>query len=559
MAAATRHVSPTAQLLRSSRLFALPSAIPPPPDSQLGAGGGGGSGSSAASRTRPRSDTATQPYPTRQAIATPESSLARGDWGLKRRLPLRSTTSSSAPTFVVKRHDTLEHITDYETAGPHVMSLRKWQEMDVPVAADVPQTRITQVPGFRSAFEPELDNTVVPGEGAATAAGERPGAVARWKFEGPLLNQLSNEEFEFYIRTRVRARKAEFLSHLKAHFRQKDIKALRARLTAEGAAAEEDLDPATLEARVPQLSDEAFLDKLRLLRSDLSLHSELAGLLSRFLDLPSAAAPPTASAADRRARADAFERASYATFDDDSATATASSSAAAGAQAAGAARPRTHPSAGLSYLRASSVTANHASLGPQASRAPVLARVLHARDSSLGQFRNARVGVAGFVAVDLRQKPLGGAAQAGAGDGLDVSDFAAPGGRKVWAVPRRALVAGTGAVRLDVEGAGVEAVAVAEGRLAESEALGYKTVPEVRGLARGGRWEGLLDKVGGAEEEGARGADGLEQADRRKGAGALFGLNGGPRRNAWDERREKGKRSGLAEGLLSLYKSREGQ
>lgn len=64
--------APTAQLLRSSRLFSLPPPLPrPKQEDRRGTG-------------VETSDTAITPYPTYQIITTPGSSRSRGDWGLKR-------------------------------------------------------------------------------------------------------------------------------------------------------------------------------------------------------------------------------------------------------------------------------------------------------------------------------------------------------------------------------------------------------------------------------------------------------------------------------------------
>src|SRR5947207_4312064 len=63
----SRHLSPGAQLLRSSRLFSVP---PPLPKASLNFEGG--------SFYR-HSETATTHYPAHQAIVTPSSALHRGD------------------------------------------------------------------------------------------------------------------------------------------------------------------------------------------------------------------------------------------------------------------------------------------------------------------------------------------------------------------------------------------------------------------------------------------------------------------------------------------------
>ncbi|CAG5149439.1 uncharacterized protein ALTATR162_LOCUS2369 [Alternaria atra] len=123
MALSRQSISPTANLLRNSRLFSLPNPLPRPPVSETY-----GAGISKAS------DTATLPYPTHQAIATTKSSLARGDWGLKRPIPSRShIVQVSDPVLRVTQLDTIEHVTDFDSAADHVRTRQKWEEMGMPM------------------------------------------------------------------------------------------------------------------------------------------------------------------------------------------------------------------------------------------------------------------------------------------------------------------------------------------------------------------------------------------------------------------------------------------
>ncbi|KAI4616241.1 uncharacterized protein J4E87_008753 [Alternaria ethzedia] len=123
MALSRQSLSPTSNLLRNSRLFSLPNPLARPPVSDTyGAG------------ISKSSDTATLPYPTHQAIATTKSSLARGDWGLKRPIPSRShLVQVSDPVLRVTQLDTIEHVTDFESAADHVRTRQKWEEMGVPM------------------------------------------------------------------------------------------------------------------------------------------------------------------------------------------------------------------------------------------------------------------------------------------------------------------------------------------------------------------------------------------------------------------------------------------
>lgn len=72
-----------------------------------------------------------RPAPHRPGHHHPASSHARGNWGLKRDLP----TKTRYPFLRYTALDTLEHFTTYESASDDVLTLKKWQEMDVPSSA----------------------------------------------------------------------------------------------------------------------------------------------------------------------------------------------------------------------------------------------------------------------------------------------------------------------------------------------------------------------------------------------------------------------------------------
>ncbi|KAF2763157.1 hypothetical protein EJ05DRAFT_472081 [Pseudovirgaria hyperparasitica] len=111
--------SPTAQLLRSSRLFSIPEPLPKP--STFKANGRG-------------SPNATLPYPVYQAIEAPLSSASRGDYGLKRPLPLRKLRRTSSPVVRLVELDAIEDVTDYELASDHVQTLHKLQELGLSIS-----------------------------------------------------------------------------------------------------------------------------------------------------------------------------------------------------------------------------------------------------------------------------------------------------------------------------------------------------------------------------------------------------------------------------------------
>ncbi|RMZ73360.1 Mitochondrial ribosomal MRP51 [Pyrenophora seminiperda CCB06] len=151
MTLSRQSISPTANLLRNSRLFSLPNPLPRPTVSE-----------NFRASVIKASDTATLPYPTHQAIATTKPSLARGDWGLKRPIPSRShLVQVSDPVLRVTQLDTIEHVTDFDSAADHVRTRQKWEEMGVPLMKGMTQMRNPDFNGVppSGAFEIRDDTT----------------------------------------------------------------------------------------------------------------------------------------------------------------------------------------------------------------------------------------------------------------------------------------------------------------------------------------------------------------------------------------------------------------
>ena len=188
----SRHASPTAQLLRNSRLFSLPQALPRPIIEQHLRDG----------KLR-SSDSATTPYPLRQAIITPASSAHRGDWGLKRSLPKRGANRSSEPFHTVIANDTYEGVTDYHSASPHVKTLQRFQELNVAMSRQ--DRKKGNLDSKISAMEPSLDFT-----------DKETGGDARWKYGGGNVRSMTPAEFDRYLEDTVAHRKEEFMLHLRA-------------------------------------------------------------------------------------------------------------------------------------------------------------------------------------------------------------------------------------------------------------------------------------------------------------------------------------------------------
>ncbi|KAH6890591.1 mitochondrial ribosomal protein MRP51 [Thelonectria olida] len=338
------NMSPGGALLKSSRLFSVPKPLPEPPSIGL----------LLSSHVSP---TMTRHYPQHQSITSPLSSREKGDWGLKRGLPLKTTMTTSTPLVRVKQIDSIESVTDFASAADHTLSLEKFQELRVAVSIPKPKDRgqlyqqTNQPP--KSVFEEDTDFTETR-DGKAD--------VKRWKFKGPWLARLSEGVFLEYLKKQVRPRRAEFREVLK----EKLAADKSARLAAE--AKEKGLEPPA--AIQPQeLGEEELSEYVRYLRHD---RATLYALVSKFLDLAPLGQPVGILSTFLSTPENSAEESPYGKTGP----------------------PPSHPSAGISYLRTSSFMENHPVYGPQERHTPVMSRVLHPRQG----LAPAKLGVAGFVA-----------------------------------------------------------------------------------------------------------------------------------------------------------------
>lgn len=343
----TRAVSPGGALLRSSRMFSLPKALP--------------DGSS----TNPflsdnRSDTATKAVPQRQSITSPLSSREKGDWGLKRPFPLKTTMTTSTPVFRVKHVDAVENVTDFTSAADHTLSLEKFQEMRIPLVVPVTEDKLRRdstrdTVGLKSVFEDDMDFTTRD-EGTDDAK--------RWKFKGPWLAKMTEGDFNAYIAAEVRPKRSQFRRVLKEK--------LAAEITADqrSEAAEQGRDPPPA-IRAESITDVQFTEYLYKLRNS---RAKLYSLVSKFLDLPPLSQP--------------VGFVNTGIFGSDNHKAPESPYGLAGP-------PSSHPSAGISYLRTNAVMENHPVYGPQSRRTPVQTRIISPRTGAIP----ARLGMGGFVAT----------------------------------------------------------------------------------------------------------------------------------------------------------------
>ena len=397
---ASKRLSPSAQLLRRSRLFSLPPNLAHPPEEQKGV------------MKNFDSDTAMLRYPTHATIETPPSSLARGDWGLKRPLPLKSTTNTSTPLVRVKEIDSIDHITDYESAADHTLTLRKWQEMNIPLisaktltAYFKEYTRKTNQPhnvfdvfeeNPRSTAELEQSMREENPQGSATSEEPYP---KRWKFKGPWLGGMNSVEFERFVGKQVKARRAEFRQYLRDWI----LKERREKAQDKARDAGKDFDKESI-----TLSSNEFHTEIVRLRQE---RRTLSQIIWTFLDLPGALGKEKG--------------------DHDLGP------------------PVTHPSAGLSYLRSDSHVYNHPLLGPQASGPPVRSRVLRRPSNS----SRGLIGMGGVVAqspVGIRWKQE------------NHSPFNKHGGERGWYQPDVATIDSRGRIDIRTKPASDDAIAVWE-------------------------------------------------------------------------------------------------
>ena len=513
MSISRQSLSPTANLLRNSRLFSLPNPLPRP---NVGETYGAG--------ITKASDSATLPYPTHQAIATTKSSLSRGDWGLKRPLPTRSRLlQTSNPVLRVTQLDTIEHVTDFDSAADHVRSRQKFEEMGVPMMKGMPQMRERDISSANpnGAFEIRDDTTSYDTDLGLDEAGLYLQALKkssgknqrtapenfkpfspppvdaavhnarRWKHDGPWLPGMDASSYLSYLTTQISHRRKEFNTCLR-EFVRNEIYATR-QLNASKSSEAPPLDEAEAQkwrkqqatswADISEKDIDTGIKALRRETANNPLTSRLVKkLILPFLRLPTIAFKSTAYHQDAK-RQDAEQ------YNFDAELAPLS----------------THPSAGLGYLRTKAYLSTHPILGPQKQPAPVPARVVQARRSARGNTEPyAKLGVGGFVANDEHRATDAKAAVKTSGGDVETIDVDTPGGRKVNVHPAFASVSNDGRVHIKLFRAVGAEVQVARGALED--------VPPGR--------EGVVDDVLGDLGGGKSGVRELDEGRGRAGGNA---------------------------------------
>jgi hypothetical protein len=461
-------LSPAANLLRNSKLFALPPAVPLPP-------------------AKPtvdvvfKSDTATTLHPTTAAIYTDSGSLVQGDWGLKRPLPKKPFHKTTTPVIRLRSDiDTQEHIADFDSAADHVLTLQKWQNYPVMMTNGQPRSSRSQSLSNTSVFHPTFDNTTAKpatlkplnpasftsgnwndadrqeflgksSEDAETASASSQGnsslseilkqfkrdtaadaeasgrpavepttrsppvreAFKRWRYDGPWIAGMTNNDFELFMRRLDGDKIGAFREHLK-----KRIMARKQRDHAEAVGQARAAQQEPPQAPSLDITSEEVDSLLRVLREK---NEDFAAEIGTFLDLPDSFA---------------FGRA------DRSWTRPADQQTAASQHHQKLGPPRTHPSAGFSYLRSDRFASISPKYGPQLPQYPLPARHLkqlpYAVRAVEGGDQKNQWGVGGFI-VNIGQT---------GGRGDFNTWRTSEGGPKTSATISNAFVASDGSIQL---------------------------------------------------------------------------------------------------------------
>jgi hypothetical protein len=299
---------------------------------------------------------------------------------LKRPLPLRSTTKTSTPLLRVESVDTIEHITEYGSAADHSLTLQKWQEMNMPLSTPVVKNQsggytLSVRKDRRGVFEEDFDAL---SDGASSSSKDE----TRWKFQGPWLAGLTDGEFNEFIRNTIRSRKSEFQAFLRETKALEDTKAAQLKATEEGRDSPQPI-------KAGDITAEQLRMYMKELRQD---RGALFRLIRLFLDLPPTPSPKGLlrhTIDDMFPKGPDTESKPNKIYSEEFLPKSNSPYAETGP-------PKTHPSAGLSYLRTNQYIYNHPIYGPQEHPPPIEGRIVVPKNTSVGSFA-PKLGIAGIV------------------------------------------------------------------------------------------------------------------------------------------------------------------
>lgn len=119
-------------ILRSSRLMALPPNI--------------------------KSSSAHDLHPLSPSIRSSRASQNIGDWGLKRNLPRLRTSN-----ITISDIDTQEHQTPFNSSNRYTKVVERWQEMGIPVRAQLPPRQFTQQSDYQASLPENINRGIYLG------------------------------------------------------------------------------------------------------------------------------------------------------------------------------------------------------------------------------------------------------------------------------------------------------------------------------------------------------------------------------------------------------------
>jgi hypothetical protein len=300
----------------------------------------------------------------------------------------------------------------------------------------------------------------------------------RWKFHGPWLAGLTEGEFDEYVRKAIRGRKDEFQKFLRENKALEDTKA------AQRKAAERGEEPPTPVNATNITGDELVL-YLRELRQDRAV---LFRLIRQFLDLPPAPSPKgfLGSVEEMLDSLGTGSRSKTPTLNSEEFLAKSSSPYAETGP------PKTHPSAGLSYLRSRSYMYNHPVYGPQERPPPVEGRIISPKNHFNGNF-TPKLGVAGVVTnvpagdafnTSNSSKSRYGQIKRETHPGLANIEPEKVGGSKVYVHPHLASIDQSGRINLEVLSGDGPARAILEGKENEVHVQGRQPMKPIKPFPR---------------------------------------------------------------------------
>ena len=366
-------------------------------------------------------------------------------------MPLRTTTHTSTPHIRIEALDAYERVTDFASAADHTQTLRKWQEVGLPLMTPAKTTQSTLGKSLEyvndaptNIFEDKLDTTALPKERSNVSD------EGRWKFRGPWIAGMTEGEFNSYVSNDIRSQKLDFQKFLRAEC-ARNLSTEQSRAATDSG--EVSQISVITEAEVTQEQFNRFVKDLR------ENEQYRNKLICQFLDLPPL--PRKDLPMD-----DIFSVGGRTTIVAEDYGPTSSSPYAETGP------PRTHPSGGLSYGRTTSHIHNHHVFGPQKHGPPVPGRVVMPKNAAVGNFKQA-LGVSGFITRIPNTwrdfKPEGARAA------VTNIEPDKEGGSKGWVEPTRAWIDAEGKVQMVVKDADPEAVAVMEGTTLDMPVIDYRS------------------------------------------------------------------------------------